>query len=89
MEVGIKQAKNDLSKLVIAAPQGQRVYLMNRGQRIAEIVPVRPKKEKNTRLPGYGMFKDELDFPDGWNSQEARDRDEAELLRMINGETRT
>ena len=86
MEVGIKQAKNDLSKLVIAARQGQRVYLMNRGKRIAEIVPVRPKKEESARLPGYGMFKGELNFPDGWNSQEARDRDEAELMQMINGE---
>ena len=72
---------------MVAARQGQRVYLMNRGQRIAEIVPVRPKRQEGTRLPGYGMFKDELNFPDGWNSQESRDRDEAELMRMLNGET--
>lgn len=87
MEVGIKQAKNDLSKLVVAAQQGQHVYLMNRGKRIAQIVPVRPPKEASARLMGYGLFKDELNFPDGWNSQEARDRDEAELMRMINRET--
>ena len=83
MEVGIKQAKNDLSKLISAAQSGQKVFLMNRGQRIAEIVPVQSKKAKRRTLPGYGMFKGELHFEPGWNSQEARDRDRAEFLKTL------
>jgi prevent-host-death family protein len=40
MEIGIKEAKNNLSGLVLQAKAGERVFLTNRGQRVAELVPV-------------------------------------------------
>lgn len=85
MDVGIKQAKNDLSRLVAAAQEGRQVFLLNHGKRVAEIVAVRPRKEKNPPLPGYGMFKEELHLPPSWDSQETRERDEKEVLAMIEG----
>jgi prevent-host-death family protein len=85
VEVGIKQAKNDLSRLVAAAQEGQQVFLLNHGKRVAEIVAVRSHKERKSPLPGYGMFKDDLHLPPGWDSQEARERDEKEVLAVIEG----
>jgi antitoxin (DNA-binding transcriptional repressor) of toxin-antitoxin stability system len=83
MEVGIKQAKIDLSKLIIAAQNGQKVYLLNRGKRVAEITPVRTKTAKISKLPGYGMFRDELKLSPDWNTPEAQEREEREVLDML------
>ncbi len=83
MEVGIKQAKIDLSKLIIAARNGQKVYLLNRGKRVAEITPVRIKTAKASELPGYGMFRDDLKLPPDWNTPEAQEQEEREVLEML------
>ncbi|MBV9224069.1 MAG: hypothetical protein JOZ45_12945 [Acidobacteriaceae bacterium] len=84
MEVGIKQAKIDLSKLVKAARQGQKVYLTNRDERVAEILAVRPKREPGSPLPGYGMFKDKINLEAGWDSPENMRRDTEELMKILN-----
>ena len=83
MEVGIKQAKIDLSKLVTAARQGKKVYLLNRGKRVAEILPVYTRKENGSALRGYGMFRDELKAPPDWNSPQVQEKEEAELMDML------
>jgi len=41
MEIGIKDAKNNLSSLVSQARAGTRVVLTNRGQKMVELVPVK------------------------------------------------
>ena len=85
MEVGIKQAKNDFSQLVVRVRKGERVFLMNRGKRVAEIIPVQSKKRTPAALRGYGMFRDVITLPPDWGTQEARERDERELLATTEG----
>ncbi|MBV9404960.1 MAG: type II toxin-antitoxin system prevent-host-death family antitoxin [Acidobacteriaceae bacterium] len=82
MEVGIKKAKNDLSKLVAAARSGEEVYLVNRGERVAKIVTVNKPRVKNR---GLGMFKDVIHLPDDWGSPEARVKQEEEFLALFEG----
>jgi prevent-host-death family protein len=67
MEVGIREAKNNLSKLVEAARQGEEVFLTNRGARVAKIVPAR-----KPALPrrGRGFLKGKINFYPGWDSPE-------------------
>ncbi len=81
MEIGIKQAKTDLSKLIEAAQAGQRIYLMNRGRRVAEVVPV---SSEATPARGYGMYKGKVKLPKGWGSQKQREKLEREIIN--NGE---
>ncbi len=70
MEVGIKRAKSSLSKLVGLVQNGDRVFLTNHGERVAELVPVKTSKN----LPpnrGLGMYKD-VKLPSGFGSQKQR-----------------
>ena len=83
MEVGIKKAKNDLSQLVVRVRQGERVFLINRGKRVAELIPVQPKRAVLAALRGYDMFRDVITLPPGWDTREARERDEQEALKAI------
>jgi len=82
MEVGIKKAKNELSKLISAAKAGEDVFLVNRGERVAKIVPVLEKRAKNR---GFGMFKDVIHLPDDWGSPEALKKEEEEFLALFEG----
>ncbi len=83
MEIGIKEAKNSLSRLVAAAQMGERVLLMNRGKAVAEIVPIRHRRNQPAALRGYGMFRDVISLPPDWGTQEARERDEQEILASV------
>lgn len=80
MDVGMKAAKSDLSKLVAKAQAGERVFLTNHGNRVVELIPVKLKAD---RLRGYGMFAHKLKLPRGWGSQKQREADEKELLSQI------
>lgn len=82
MEVGIKKAKNELSKLIAAARSGEQVFLVNRGERVAQIVPAAKPKAKNR---GLGMFKDVIHLPDDWDSPEAQKKEEEEFLALFEG----
>lgn len=62
------------------ARSGEKVYLMNRGQRVAEIVPPREAQVQNR---GYGMFKNKIRLPKGWASQANRDKASEELIAQI------
>ena len=83
MEVGIKQAKNNLSNLIVQAQAGTRVFLINRGKRVAEIVPVAQTNTGPQR--GLGMFKEHIKLPARWGTQPERERAEKELLDTIEG----
>lgn len=84
MEIGIKQAKIELSKLIKAARQGQKVYLTNRDKKVAEIVAIRPKREPGSKLPGYGMFKEKIKLEEDWDSPENMKADTDELMHILN-----
>ena len=64
MEIGIRDAKSNLSKLVEAALDGEEVFLTNRGERVARIVPAPAPKPGR----GRGMWKDKLHLYPGWDS---------------------
>ncbi len=55
MEIGVKQAKLDLSKLIHRAHNGEQVLITNHGEVVAELKAVRKSKYPNR---GYGMWKD-------------------------------
>ena len=67
MEVGIREAKNNLSKLVQAVFEGEEVFLTKRGERVAQLLPV-PKRPSRTR--GRGMWKGKVNLYPGWDSPE-------------------
>lgn len=83
VDIGIKQAKQDLSKLVMEVGHGKRVFLMNRGKRVAEIVPVAGSSVEATNQRGFGMFKHKIHLPADWDSQKARREATAEVLDLI------
>ena len=60
MEVGIRQAKIDLSKLVKSALKGEKVVITNHGKPLAMIVPAPPKHDPDR---GYGWLKGKLKLP--------------------------
>ncbi len=66
MEAGIKEAKNNLSKLVDAVLAGEEVFVTKRGTRVAQIVPA---KKKGSFKTGYGLHKDKINFYPGWDSE--------------------
>ena len=66
MEVGIRQAKIDLSKLVKLVLQGEDMDITNRGKPLVRIVPV-PAPPKAPELidkdRGYGWLKGKFTMP--------------------------
>ena len=77
MEIGIKEAKANLSKLVRQAQNGARVFLTNHGQRVVELVPVKPMSKQPPHR-GLGMYKD-VKLPPGFGSRKQR-RSAAEAI---------
>jgi prevent-host-death family protein len=61
MEVGVRQAKIDLSKLIKSALKGEKVVITNHGKPLAMIVPAQPRVKDKDR--GYGMFKGQFTMP--------------------------
>jgi len=82
MDVGIKQAKTDLSKLISEAQQGKRVFITNHGRRVIELAPVSSQEpESDTR--GYGMFKGQINLPPGWGTQKARRKATQDVIKLM------
>ncbi len=67
MEVGIRDAKTKLSKLVEAVLDGQEVFLTNRGARVVQLVRT-PKAPPQGR--GRGAWKGKIHLYDGWDSRD-------------------
>jgi prevent-host-death family protein len=65
MEVGIRHAKNHLSKLVEAVLDGEEVFLTNRGERVAQLVPTLKPISPGR---GRGLWKGKIHFYAGWDS---------------------
>lgn len=65
MEVGIREAKNNLSRFIDAVLEGEEVFLTKRGERIAQLVPV-PKRPGPRR--GRGFLKGKVNLYPGWDS---------------------
>lgn len=81
MEVGIRQAKAHLSKLIEAAVSGETVVITNHGKPLAEIIQVRHKPTRRDR--GYGMMKKTLkDLPPDWESA-AREEEFVKLFEAL------
>jgi prevent-host-death family protein len=70
MEIGIKAAKVDLSKLIKAALAGEKVIITDRGKPLVRLVPEAPKPIDRRRA--YGSLKGVLNLPPGWDSPEAK-----------------
>jgi antitoxin (DNA-binding transcriptional repressor) of toxin-antitoxin stability system len=70
MEIGIKEAKTSLSRLVTQAQKGDRVFLTNRGQRVIELVAVKAKADQPPHR-GLGMYSD-VKLPPGFGSKKQR-----------------
>jgi len=62
MEIGIKDAKNSLSSLVLQARAGTRVFLTNRGQKVVELVPVNEQAPAVANR-GLGWLKGKAKLP--------------------------
>ena len=60
MEVGVRQAKIDLSKLIKSALKGEKVVITNHGKPLAMIVPAPPKHDPDR---GYGWLKGKIELP--------------------------
>jgi len=67
MEVCIRDAKNNLSKLVEAVRDGEEVFLTNRGERVAQLVAAR---KPATKMRGRGFLKGKVNLYPGWDSPE-------------------
>lgn len=83
MEVGIREAKSNLSKLVASVGQGEKVYLTSRGQRVAEIIPAATKGA--WRLT-YGSLSGKVTLYPGWDSP-AEDKKLEHLFEALQDES--
>jgi prevent-host-death family protein len=80
MDVGIKEAKNNLSKLIDALRHGEEVFLTKRGARVAKLVPAH---EPLMADRGRGAWKDKVNLYPGWDSPEEDKRIE-DMFEYLN-----
>ena len=80
MQIGIKEAKNTLSKLVSEAQNGKRVFLTNHGKKVIELVPVDLTAESPNR--GFGMLK-HLKVPPAFASAEQKQKSTDEIMKLM------
>jgi prevent-host-death family protein len=66
MQVGIREAKSDLSKLIEAALGGLDVVITKRGKPVVRLVP---EARRNDGRKGRGCLED-INLPQGWDSVE-------------------
>jgi prevent-host-death family protein len=74
MDIGIKDAKNNLSNLVAQARTGTRIFLTNRGERMVELVPVKDVKAPAPER-GLGWLKGTIKLPKNyqkWKRQSSK-----------------
>jgi prevent-host-death family protein len=85
VELGIKEAKNQLSKLVDSALRGEEVFLTNRGKRVVQLVAAAKPIDPNR---GRGSLAHIINLYPGWDSPEADKEieDQFEFLRENGGE---
>ena len=64
MQVGIREAKSDLSKLIEAALGGLDVVITKRGKPVVRLVP---EARRNDGRKGRGCLED-INLSQGWDS---------------------
>ena len=80
LEVGIKEAKSGLSRLIKAALNGERVVITNRGKALVRLTPEIAKTAN--RRAAFGAWKELLaDLPPNWDSPESK----AEVSALFDG----
>jgi prevent-host-death family protein len=61
-EIGIFETKTHLSEIVERVMRGERIFITRRGQRVAELRPIRPERlplaKGEASNPGYAMAPD-------------------------------
>ena len=77
MEVGIREARSNLSKLISAVQDGEEVFLTNRGERVIQLV-LAPKAGK-AKDRGFGCLRGKIHLNAGWDSPEA----DQEIVEMF------
>jgi prevent-host-death family protein len=68
MEVNVKAAQTQFSRLIKAVQDGETIFITSHGKRVAQIIPA---TSKDQMLPnkGFGIAKEMLkDLPDDWDS---------------------
>jgi antitoxin (DNA-binding transcriptional repressor) of toxin-antitoxin stability system len=81
MEVGIRDAKNNLSKLVEAVLEGEEVFLTNRGARVVQLVRT-PESIPQGR--GRGSWKGKINLYPGWDSPD-EDKKIEKMFEALHG----
>ena len=80
LEVGVREAKVGLSRLIKAALNGEQVVITNRGKALVRLTPEIPKTAD--RRASFGSWKDLLaDLPDNWDSPQSK----AEVTGLFEG----
>ena len=78
MEIGVKQAKVELSKLIERVQRGETVTITNKGEPVAALVAVRSPIR---RQKGYGRLRERLrDLSSDWDSPAEKARTNTLLL---------
>ena len=65
MEIGVRQAKAELSRLIEAALNGESVIITNHGKPLVRLVREAPRAADDL---GFGFLKGEIELPPGWDS---------------------
>jgi prevent-host-death family protein len=71
MRVGMKVAKNELSRIIKQAMAGEEAVITRRGQPMVRLTPEPVAATTDRR--GAGCLKDVLVLPEDWDSPEAEE----------------
>jgi prevent-host-death family protein len=69
MEIGVRQAKAEFSKLIEAALNGERIVITNHGKALVELIPAKSTSADRSYGSMRGLLKR---LPPGWDSPEAK-----------------
>ena len=62
--IGIKMLRESLSEYIVRAREGERIIITDRGEEVAELVPLSPERRALMRLVAEGKAR--------WNGQTPR-----------------
>ena len=68
VDIGVKQAKTDLTKLIHAAMEGEPVVITNHGKPLVRLVPEGRAVGKDK---GFGCLKGSFEIPENWTELDA------------------
>jgi prevent-host-death family protein len=68
VNIGVRQAKTELTKLISAAMEGETVVITNHGKPLVRLVPEGATPSKHR---GYGCLKGAFEMPENWDQSDA------------------